>query len=82
MSGSQTSGSAVHVFKELFHPKPLNPSLNMYSIHENFFQCLLSIFHLILVNLHVKFFQPTLSLWVCLNIAYFVETENLLLKVL
>ena len=29
MSGSQTSSSAVHIFKESFHPKPFNPSLNM-----------------------------------------------------
>ena len=56
MSGFQTSGSAIHIFKESFHRKPLNPSLNMYSIRENFFQCLLSVFHLILINLHVKFF--------------------------
>ena len=29
MNGSQTSGSAVNIFKESFHPKPLDSSLNM-----------------------------------------------------
>ena len=35
MSGSQTSGSAVYMFKESLHPKALNPSLICPSIHEN-----------------------------------------------
>ena len=29
MNDSQTSGSAIDIFKESFHPKPLNPALNM-----------------------------------------------------